>query len=931
MTDPAVGSYSFLPWVRQGAASVLSAGGPARARAVMPVTIRYNDATDVDVTVKLHGPGDVVGIDTRQVVRTDPPHLGRDAETNYFPCVEFDRPELPWLFTPLAPDVRNRLQPWICLVVVREQDGVRIVSSPDVPASVLTIGAPAVPADELPDLAEAWAWAHAQVSGSVSTGDSLDEVLAQHPARTISRLMAPRRLEPRTTYLACVVPTFAVGVKAGLGQQVTAADENRLDPAWPSPPLARVDLPVYYHWEFTTGDEGDFESLVRRLQPREMPDRVGIRNMDISTPGMGMPVVAGAVLGMEGALRALSTRSTPWADRPRNAFRAGLRTRLDVRPGPAGPVVSIPLYGRWHAAVTEVPADADPPPWLRELNLDPRTRAAAGLGTRIVQQHQEDLMASAWEQVGEVDRANRLLLAAQLARAVNGVMAEKRLAQLDAARLLQLAAPALGRLPTADRDEPTTVLAKVQDSTLPDAVVTPAFRKVARPLGPLAKRAVATPTDFGSTLVQRLATGALDVATTAALPPGIVTFEASSAARPTATVDVRFEHLSANALAAVDPTRVVDAPPVFRRRRGRSGVAFKDAAVAHQAVLEAALADSDAPAPPPALSLVDARVATLQALDPKVTVPAATLARLDLTGIRRPADPLDVIMAAPEFPQPMYEPLRDLSQDLLLPGLELVPVDTIGLLRTNPSFIESYMVGLNHEMARELLWREYPTDQRGSCFRQFWDVGGRVPTPSTAAEREAAKDIGPIHLWSRTAALGENLRGEPPGGRLVLLVRGALLQRYPSAVIYAAEARWDSSRRVPTDNERHPVFRGTLPPDVTFLGFDLTPAQANGSRNRTQHPGWFFVIQQRPGEPRFGLDVTDDPARSRISSWSQLSWGHVTADPYVRLTDALPDTSGVTSPPGVAWGATSSETAFVTLQQPVRIAVHASAMLPETT
>ena len=36
------------------------------------------------------------------------------------------------------------------------------------------------------------------------------------------------------------------------------------------------------------------------------------------------------------------------------------------------------------------------------------------------------------------------------------------------------------------------------------------------------------------------------------------------------------------------------------------------------------------------------------------------------------------------------------------------------------------MVGLNHEFARELLWREYPTDQRGSYFRQFWDVARRA-------------------------------------------------------------------------------------------------------------------------------------------------------------------------------------------------------------
>lgn len=37
-------------------------------------------------------------------------------------------------------------------------------------------------------------------------------------------------------------------------------------------------------------------------------------------------------------------------------------------------------------------------------------------------------------------------------------------------------------------------------------------------------------------------------------------------------------------------------------------------------------------------------------------------------------------------------------------------------------FGDSNLVGLNHEMARELLWSEYPTDQRGTYFRQFWDT-----------------------------------------------------------------------------------------------------------------------------------------------------------------------------------------------------------------
>ncbi|MCL4258882.1 MAG: hypothetical protein KJZ53_10200, partial [Anaerolineales bacterium] len=76
-------------------------------------------------------------------------------------------------------------------------------------------------------------------------------------------------------------------------------------------------------------------------------------------------------------------------------------------------------------------------------------------------------------------------------------------------------------------------------------------------------------------------------------------------------------------------------------------------------------------------------------------------------------------------------------------GLEHVPPNTIAGLVTNPRFIEAFMVGLNHEMSRELLWRGFPTDQRGSYFRQFWETRGRVPKP----EGDAAKDVGPIHAW----------------------------------------------------------------------------------------------------------------------------------------------------------------------------------------
>ena len=116
-------------------------------------------------------------------------------------------------------------------------------------------------------------------------------------------------------------------------------------------------------------------------------------------------------------------------------------------------------------------------------------------------------------------------------------------------------------------------------------------------------------------------------------------------------------------------------------------------------------------------------------------------------------------MAAPTFPQPMYAPLRDLSTDYILPGADQVPPNSVALLQANHAFIEAYMVGLNHEMARQLLWAGYPTDCMGTYFRQFWDVSEYVPQPSDptdpAALAELLKDIPPITTWPLSGPLGD--------------------------------------------------------------------------------------------------------------------------------------------------------------------------------
>jgi hypothetical protein len=93
----------------------------------------------------------------------------------------------------------------------------------------------------LPDLAESHLWAHAQVTGSSKA--NLKSALESQPARNISRLLCPRRLDAGTEYIACVVPAFEVGRKAGLNADVEASDT--LTPAWGAgAAVERITLPV---------------------------------------------------------------------------------------------------------------------------------------------------------------------------------------------------------------------------------------------------------------------------------------------------------------------------------------------------------------------------------------------------------------------------------------------------------------------------------------------------------------------------------------------------------------------------------------------------------------------------------------------------------------------------------------------------------------
>ena len=157
---------------------------------------------------------------------------------------------------------------------------------------------------------------------------------------------------------------------------------------------------------------------------------------------------AGPPLGLEGALQSLSTQPTPWRDPDRTAFQTKVQQFVNqpaavdddpAHPLPRDPVIAPPIYGRWHAAVTSVSRNSTG--WVSELNLDPRNRSAAGMGTQVVQTERTQLLASAWQQVEGVLKANQLLRQAQLSRLALSRIHSQRLGSATPEAVMTLTAP----------------------------------------------------------------------------------------------------------------------------------------------------------------------------------------------------------------------------------------------------------------------------------------------------------------------------------------------------------------------------------------------------------------------------------------------------------------------------------------------------------
>jgi hypothetical protein len=1074
-------AYSFLPWLRTGLSTRITEDPGKALRASIPVILRLTGdpvvgsipiTKDVKQVVQIYGPGDVVGVDSRAISRTEPRPWITNVEPNYLAHIEFYDEDFPWRYSPAAPDPSTgRLAPWLALIVLA--GGHEPQDDPDAEfAESAAAGGPLPfitvldPLKTLPMAAQLGAWAHVHVNGALDSPivsenmpaalGALQAVLRTNADNACSRLICPRRLQPDRGYHAFLVPAFETGRLAGLGLDPAKAP-GALHPSWGQPYAgqgAAGQLPYYHRWFFGTGAAGDFEYLVEILEPREPDARVARRDVDVHNsagpglPGITEPAELGGVLRLGGALQiplhprdiwdnwdhddeqppgvpyphpfqvalaGLINLADDYLDEPPAAAHAGLHAlrvaagaTVQVAAEETDPVITPPLYGRWHARTSRLLFARDgtpiPPPvnrnWVHRLNLDPRFRIAANFGTGVVQQRQEEFMAAAWAQVGEVRAANARIRAAQLAREVGHALQTKHLEppsaadmadsdadpQVPSGRALRLTAPASSRV-TAPVSASTGMLAvgaklaagmaglaanvaveyQVAESRVASAPVSPAMRRITRP-GSRLMRSMTFPGGHpADTLLGRMDADADPVAAAGpkTTPSGLVTAEELDEVLhpgpPPQGDPVDNLPTSANFRISLPEEGFVaasggqDSPDAANFKAGLRDLyrAFDAAGLGAQTGER------------PRLDVAAANLVMLSGLRSDQTVPKNVLGSVRVPErLQHFAEQFIEVMAYPVIDLPMYRSLLDLSVDVFVPNLNLIPANTITLLETNQEFIESYMMGLNHEFARELLWREYPTDQRGTPFRQFWDPRTALARPGedAGARRERLYDIPPIDEWKVATRLGEHdnrEQGGPQENDLVLVIRGELLKKYPTAAIYAHKAVWGLDENKQEDpslerdlaalpDEQHPspalvklpLYEAKVEPDIYLLGFDLTAEQALG--HVPDDPGWFFVIKERPGDPRFGADIDQNV---NVEVWNDLSWPDLAGDKgFIQFEKdvSLAPFDGSDDDPEKQqqrvedsalplWyvNLSSADVAYMLFQAPVLMAVHAQEMLPD--
>jgi hypothetical protein len=870
-------SLTFLPFLKRQPPLPIKESKPGQLAATLKLKIVDNKGDEnsvVSQVLTLRGPGDILGISRNMIARVEPPPRTHDFEPNYFPFVEFVDPDFPWRYSLDTVVASSRkVHPWLSLIILSAEeieemsnDNIEVIGLLEDRRQFLS-----VLGKYLPKLEDAWATAHVHLSG---LNQSVAAFIESSPAGHCSRLFCFRRLAAESNYTAFLVPNYKIAVQAAFGLGPGDTGKNK---AWLNPgDRDIIKLPIYFSWSFSTSESGDFEYLARNLKPGTIDaKKVGTRAVDANLVKSSAEIDLNCYFLREGALAAPGYSVNP--ENKKALFITGpmsdsLNDSLESSKESANnnieenddPLITLPVYGRYFRKT----------------------------GVVKMPENNEWSAPSPW--VHELNLHFRNRVAAAFGTAV---------VQKHQDEYMRKCWAQVGEIRQANelrrRTQAGYLMAKALENKHIKPLCDERFVLFSSPF-----HAHFTQEKQGETVSLKKA---LD---DSGISPGLIS--------PTFR---RVVHRQVG-IKQVNPThafKLAKAGPQVQsfqmKSQPRSTASGLPASAPKQeAIVVNPIDTSDD---------FRAKFDIKQVLQYKL----GAVMELNENHTLNIPDNFDPIMAYPRINDSMCKGLIELSKDYFFPGIENLENNGVTLWEENRRFIEAYLVGLNHEMGRELLWRHYPTDQRGTIFSYFWDA---------AAANNPSPDIKEIHRWVNHLASNKN--DVKQHANLVLIIKGDLIRRYPGTIVCALKITpkgtyWSEEHpdNNPLDEENHKIdaiFRAQVGEDILCVGFPFSLQQVQGS---TRNGEYYFILQENQDLPRFGLDVAGSKrikeapgCQDQPIDVNELSWCDVCLDSAGYITGF--EDPFANDPPKPT---TSATIASKTYQQPVQVAIHASELLPE--
>ena len=787
-----------LPYYRKGLSnSITSSGQLKQHRATLKVNLGVELDKKVDNTrveklldgqeIQLMGPADVKWVQKKAISRISPPEGAKTRLfKEYLPYVEFFEEDLPWRYTPVATTDAD-FRPWMTLIAVKEDEVSFHVNSNGTKLATLQIGSEERYGEIFPNAKLLFNVAHVQIDSAVEvTRENVNDLLDENPDCGISRILCTSILEENSSYVALLIPTYELGRLAGLDLPV---DDVRLGKcAWENL-LANqnqrpdgLTFPVYFKWKFRTSIvKADFKTLASRLfftGEKEYDQMKAYLDVDISQSGLeDVYFDEEKVMDVPAAL--MLDKKNLKLRKEDDSYTTALKDLLELNPvlkeNETGeinmeedPWIVPPVYGARHLLTTQAQFANNQIDVVKEVNLQLKNRVAAGMGSAIVKKNQEQFVNRAWKKVEKINQLNQAIREYYQMKQVS----EKATAKYSAK----------------------------------------------------AQKSIRTEKNKNKALLMDVANRSLQTA-------GIYRHQVSADNLLDASkemIPINQQVQSVKSGITVKVLRALFSTEVWEKIIGEESPNWESAKNA----LEKSKSDLKRELKMDLEADESCEEENPEAINPDVIGENRVdeiLAKYGYTEDNQLSANLDSkypVMAYPDFLEPTFYYLREYSDSYVIPSAASLLKDSITYFRTNLQFEEAFLMGMNTEMGQELLWREYPTDQRGSYFRKFWD---QEDLPNKG-QLEKYYDVKPLHQWK--GRLGQNhMVGK--NGMLVFVIRGELMQSYPSASVYLSKKVGGLLKK-----ELTPSMSSWLTDEILLVGFNNLQSDALA--------GYYLTFEQQP-------------------------------------------------------------------------------------